>query len=195
MQEKELGDWQLLEKEEGPDLPLFKAEFRHMQNPRNGKVLKAIVLAVPDTINIIAITMRSELLLVEQFRFGIHRKLVELPAGLMDDNESPLEAAKRELLEETGYVAENWILLGKSFINPAYVNNACYHFLAQGAVQVAETLPDELEDLKVILYPLKDLGELLYSEILNDAVGVSAVAYLGKYLDAQARLDQRRISS
>ena len=154
MTPNELSDWKLLQKEEGPSLPLFKAEFRHMQNPRNGKVLKAIVLNVSDTINIIAITQELELILVEQFRFGINRKLVELPAGLMDGNESPIEAAKRELLEETGHIAESWTLLGKSFINPAYVNNSCYHFLAQGATLVAETSPDELEDLKVSLYPL-----------------------------------------
>jgi hypothetical protein len=85
-------------------------------------------------------------------------------------------------LEETGYIAHSWHLLGKSFLNPAYVNNACYHFLAQGATLVAETSPDELEDLRVSLYPMTDLRDLLDSELLSDAVGASALAHLGKYL-------------
>ena len=56
MEDHPLQRWELVKSEAGPDLPLFDAQFRHMRNPRNGSVLKAIVLEVPDTINIICTT-------------------------------------------------------------------------------------------------------------------------------------------
>jgi 8-oxo-dGTP pyrophosphatase MutT (NUDIX family) len=187
MEDPKILKWKLLASEPGPELPLFDTEFRHMENPRNGHILKAIVLHAPHTVNIIAVTSQMEWILVEQFRFGLDRSLVELPAGLMDRDETPLQAAKRELLEETGFAAENWTLLGQSHINPAYVTNCCYHFLALNAWQVGETLPDESEDLKVHLEKIKQLEDLTCTDRLTDAVGVAAVWYLQKYLTQRSK--------
>ncbi|NND34479.1 MAG: NUDIX hydrolase [Saprospiraceae bacterium] len=154
-----------------------------MENPRNQEVLKALVLHSPDTINVIALSRDLKWILVEQFRFGIDRCLIELPAGLMDGDESPLEAAKRELLEETGYVATNWTLLGESFLNPAYVTNRCYHFLAVDATYHRDISPDATEDLRVHLEPVTDLLGICQSDLLIDAVGNAAVSFLRKYLN------------
>lgn len=185
MDRQPLRDWTKIKSEKGPDLPLFEAEFRHMQNPRNGKILKAIVLKVPDTVNVIAVTRQNQLILVEQFRFGLNKCLRELPAGLIDDEEQPLEAARRELMEETGYQSEEWIFLGKSYVNPAYVNNACFHYLALNAEPVGNTSPDEFEDLRVDLMPIGDLRSLNASNLLSDAIGQAAVAALDRHLRRQ----------
>jgi ADP-ribose pyrophosphatase len=183
MDDRQIEWWEMLASEPGPELPLFKAEFRHMQNSRNGHRLKAIVLQAPHTVNIIAVTTEMEWILVEQYRFGLSTPLIELPAGFIDHQETPLEAAKRELLEETGYVAGSWTELGWSHINPAYVTNCCYHFLAREARYVGDGSPDESEDLKVHLQPLRDLGEVISNRTLCDAVGCAAVWNLQKYLD------------
>ncbi|MCB0686513.1 MAG: NUDIX hydrolase [Saprospiraceae bacterium] len=182
MVDKSLKDWDLIKEELGPDLPLFTARFQHMQNPRNGKSLKAIVLEVPDTINVICVTKESEIILVEQYRFGIGKLLKELPAGLLEDGEMPLEAAKRELREETGYISDDWTFLGKSFINPAYVTNACYHFLAIESSYEGGILPDETEDLKVHRVKIKAVSDLSNMQILEDAIGKAAFCALDQYL-------------
>ncbi|MCB0665434.1 MAG: NUDIX hydrolase [Saprospiraceae bacterium] len=187
MKEDQLKDWEKVESERGPDLPLFEAEFRHMRNPRNGKVLKAIVLKVPDTINIIAVTPNQELILVEQFRFGVNRSIVELPAGLIDEGETPLQAAERELMEETGYSSQDWHLLGKSYVNPAYVNNACYHYLALDAKYEGKTNPDEYEDLRVHLSRISGLDKLNEANLLVDAIGHAAISALGRFLGISNR--------
>lgn len=167
--------WALLETEVGPDLPLFDVEIRHMQNPRNETLLKAVVLKCADTINVVAVTPEKALVLVEQFRFGINQTITELPAGLIDDGEESLQAAQRELLEETGYAAKKWIYTGSTYLNPAYVNNICHHYLALDAVQVSALKLDSTEDVGVRL--VSDfIPQLLYKrKIIVDAIGVAAL--------------------
>jgi 8-oxo-dGTP pyrophosphatase MutT (NUDIX family) len=180
-----LTPWRRVKAEQGPELPLFEAEFRWMENPRNKEVLKALILKSPDTINVIAVTGERELILVEQFRFGIDECLLELPAGLMDFDEEPLQAARRELLEETGYLATSWTLLGESHLNPAYVTNRCYHFLAQGAYLKGAKSLDNHEDIRVYLIPVEDLTSITNTPLIKDAVGSAALLYLRKYIDNQ----------
>jgi len=174
-QGERIRPWALIKKETGPDLPLFDVEIRHMQNPRNETLLNAVVLKCADTINVVAITPERALVLVEQFRFGINQIVTELPAGLIDDGEKSLQAAKRELLEETGYTARKWIYTGSTYLNPAYVNNKCHHYLAVDAVQESTPKLDLTEDVGVRI--VNDFTpQLLYEgNIIVDAIGVAAL--------------------
>ncbi len=147
--------------------------------------MDALVLNARDTINVIAINDRGEWILVEQFRFGLNRPLVELPAGIIDPGESELEAAQRELREETGYESDNWYNLGSSWINPAYLTNRCTHFLARNAHKVADVSPDETEDLQVHAIPVHGLWELFSLSPLRDAVGNAALSYLKSFIEEQ----------
>ena len=185
MAKTQLPRWRKIKDERGPVLPLFDVEIRWMENPRNQQVLEALVLKAPDTINVIALTSMQELILVEQFRFGIDDCLLELPAGLMDGDEMPLEAAKRELLEETGYEASSWTFLGESFLNPAYVTNRCFHFLAQGATYKRAKSLDMHEDIKVHLITTHGMKDILNTTLIKDAIGSAALLYLSKHLDCQ----------
>ena len=168
-------DWKLLRKEDGPDIPLFKAEFHFYAHPLHSDVLKAIVLNARDTVNVIARTDNHEIALVQQFRFGIAKSLWELPAGLIDGDEEPIVAAKRELLEETGLQSDHWTYLGYSLINPAYVNNGCHHFLADRCIRVAEIRPDHFEQLEVGLYPEEKIMKMARSGEIRDAIGIAAL--------------------
>ncbi len=176
------SEWLLVKQEQGPDLPLFDVEFRHMKNPRNHFIIKALVLKCADTINVVAITPEQSLILVEQFRFGGDACMTELPAGLIDAGEAPLEAAKRELLEETGYEAKEWIYTGATFLNPAYVNNRCHHFIALDARKVAQLNMDASEDISVKIIREFDIDNFISSNILQDAIGLAALAKARSYL-------------
>lgn len=91
----------------------------------------------------------GELLVVEQFRHGVDRATLEVIGGVSEDGETPLDAAKRELLEETGHASENWINLGWCTPNPAIQDNRCHFFLARDCRQVSELQLDPGEELRV----------------------------------------------
>ncbi len=166
----------------GPKLPLFDVELKEMENPRNKSHLEVLVLKSPDTINVVAVTGENELVLVEQFRFGIQESLLELPAGLMDGEEDPLSAAKRELYEETGYQSSSWIATGVTYLNPAYVNNKCFHFLAIDARKVSKPDLDESEDISVHLISDFSVKQTIESNLIVDAIGVAALHKASQHL-------------
>ncbi len=168
--------WKLKNSRSGPKVPLFDVELKHMENPRNAAEIEAIVLHARDTVNVVALTKQRDLILVEQYRFGIDDSLIELPAGIIEGPEPPMESAKRELLEETGYQSEKWIQIGSSYINPAYVDNRCYHFLALDCETTVQTLQqDELEDLEVHLIPSDQISHFVIQGNLRDAISKAAL--------------------
>ena len=119
---KEERPWRIVRSESGPDLRIFSSRFEWIENPRNRKVLQAVILEARDWVNVVALTPEKKIIAVSQFRFGIRRQSLEIPAGLVDQGETPLQAAQRELGEETGYTASHWKFLGWSYTNPAFLN-------------------------------------------------------------------------
>ena len=109
----------------------------------------------PGAVAIVALTDRGEVVLERQFRYPLGRELVEIPAGKLEPGEGYLETGKRELLEETGYVAERWIRLG--LINNAvgYSDEAIELWLATG-LEKKEAKLDEGEFLEVFTLPFDE---------------------------------------
>lgn len=121
----------------------------------NGTILSPYhTIEFPDWVCAIALTQAREILLIEEYRHGVERLSVELPCGTPEDEaEDVLAAMKRELLEETGYAAEEWHALGSSTANTARQNNRVHSFLALDAHRVAEQKLDPGEIIKVHAVP------------------------------------------
>jgi ADP-ribose diphosphatase len=136
------------------------------------------VLEYPDWINVVAVTESDEVVLVRQYRHGIARVVLELPSGVVEANDgSPLETARRELLEETGYTSDSFRLTGILSANPATHSNLTHCFLATGCRKVAEPSPDEIEELEVVVVPLVRLGRLAREGALLQSLHVSSVFF------------------
>ncbi len=172
---KEIKPWSLVKITQGPDVPLFDMKVKTMRNPRNETVIDAIVLNAADTVNVVAIDQDGALIIVEQYRFGIDSISFELPAGVIDGTEEPVYAAQRELREETGYSSDTWTYLGRSFVNPAYVDNCCHHFLATDCKKTHEVNQDDLEDIKVHLVEKLVIPAFMTKHIVRDAIGKTAL--------------------
>lgn len=128
-----------------------------------------------DWCNVIAITPEDQLVLVWQYRFGTGAMSLEVPGGVIDPGETPLEAAARELREESGYEAASFELLTSVYPNPAMQGNVCHAFVARGAVPSGAQQFDELEELEVVLVDLAELPALLDEGVIGHALVVSAL--------------------
>ena len=117
-------------------------------------------------VGIVAITDDRRVVLVEQFRPPVNRKVMELPAGLSGDvvgseHESLIEAAKRELIEETGYSAARWTELAHGYSSPGLTDESIVLFLAEGLAKVGEGGGDDSEDITLHEVPLEHVFDWL----------------------------------
>jgi 8-oxo-dGTP pyrophosphatase MutT (NUDIX family) len=136
------------------------------------------VLEYPDWVNIIAITEDGEFVLERQYRHGLGNTCFELPCGVIEDGETPLEAAKRELLEETGYAGGTWQEWMTLSPNPATSNNLAHSFLAVGVTRVSDQHLDPTEDIDVYLKSPAYVRQLLEE---NQILQALMAAPLWKY--------------
>jgi ADP-ribose pyrophosphatase len=103
----------------------------------------------PGSVAIVAIDAQDRVVLVKQWRQPPRRELLELPAGIREEGEAPLETARRELREECGLHGGEWRELGHAWTTPGFVREDMTLFLATG-LEEGETDPDEGEDLRVV---------------------------------------------
>jgi ADP-ribose pyrophosphatase len=150
----------------------------------NGSVFEPYLIECGNWVNVIALTKNQEVVMVKQYRHGVGQILLEIPAGVMDaEDASPLQAAKRELLEETGYTSETFIQVGSVYPNPATHTNTTYSFLALDVEQVSQQHLDETEELEVSLVPFDELVSLAKTGGLPQALHISALFFALAYLE------------
>ena len=128
------------------------------------------VLEYPAWVNVIAITRQGDFVMIRQYRHGYDEVLTELCAGVVEDGESPLEAARRELLEETGYGGGSWqetITIGQ---NPSICNNMTHCFTATGVERVSDQHLDAGEDIEVLLMSREQVRRLLLHNEMKQAL-------------------------
>jgi len=113
-------------------------------------------------VNVVAVTKADEVVLIRQYRHGLEQVHYEIPAGTTDPGETALEpAARRELLEETGYGGGRWSPLVTLSANPALQDNLAHTFLAEDVVRLGEPHTEPGEDLRVHLVPVAELEALI----------------------------------
>lgn len=167
--------WRTERSERGENLLICRVRFDHMENPRTGEVLRRTVLETRDWVNVVALTRDERLVVVKQFRFGTGAVTLEIPGGVIDHGEAPLDAARRELREECGYSAREWTYLGAVEPNPAFHDNLCHHFLARGAERTHEQELDEGEDIVVAELALEEVRERILQGEIRHALVLTAL--------------------
>lgn len=128
------------------------------------------VLEYPTWVNIIARTRNGKYVMVEQYRHGLQEIFTELVAGIAEPGEEPIEAARRELLEETGYGNGEWRLNMVICANPGSQNNLTYSFIADGVEKISEQHLDTTEDVEVKLLDESEVIDLISSDKMKQAL-------------------------
>jgi 8-oxo-dGTP pyrophosphatase MutT (NUDIX family) len=148
--------------------------------PSGAEIPEYYVSEFPPWVNVVAVTPAREAVLVRQYRHGLGAVHFELPAGVVDPGDAgPEAAARRELLEETGYGGGRWTPLLTLSANPAITTNLTHSFLAEGVERVAATRHEATEDLRVHLVPVAELAALVDR---GEMVQALQVAPLLRYL-------------
>jgi len=166
--------WPLLTSKVLQDIPIYQLRQDTRQSPRTGKGHDFFVLDSRDWINVVPVTPEGNLVLIRQFRHGTASVTWEIPGGIMDlEHENPEQAARRELLEETGYEPEAMVFLGAVHPNPAIQNNRCHTFLAVNARPLQDQRLDTHEEIEVQeaswseVSRMVDQGQITHSLVLT----------------------------
>ena len=168
-----LKDWELLHSEIDRDYRVFKVKSERSVSPRTNKEGRFYVIDSNDWVNVIPVTDKGEVVMIRQWRHGSKEITLEIPGGLVDESD-PEDAAKRELLEETGYQGDRVTYLGSINPNPAIFSNLCHTYLIEGARKVSETDFDSDEDIEVELVPLSEIPSLLGTGVVTHALVIVA---------------------
>lgn len=134
---------------------------QRIELPHGGVIDEFHLISAPDWVGVLARTEDDEIVCVEQYRHGAGRASLELPAGVIDAGETALDAARRELLEETGYAAESIEPLLSTNTEPSRHTNRAHFFFAKGAKRVADQRLDPSEHIRVRLVEIAELLETI----------------------------------
>ena len=140
----------------------------------NIKSKKIVTLNSSHWVNIIPLTEADEIVFVKQFRHGINRETLEIPGGMVDNNESPMVAAKRELFEETGYVSGNIKNLGNVSPNPALFSNRVFSFLGLNSELKVPNIDTNGEISESVLIKRDQVSKLIKKGIIDHALVIVA---------------------
>src|ERR1035441_3907652 len=147
---------------------LFRVTEDQAVDAKTGFEIKRSVVRHGGSAVMMAVDKKKRILLVRQYRLPAEKYLWELPAGRLDAGEKPLQAAKRELIEETGYRARKWTKLASFFVSPGYVQERMTIFLARD-LTAGEATPMDDERIEARWFKRKEVAEMISTGKIEDA--------------------------
>jgi ADP-ribose pyrophosphatase len=167
--------WQRLDTEMVYRCRVFSLRRDRSRSPRTGSDHDFFVLDACDWVNVVPLTADQRVVMVRQYRHGVGDFTLEIPGGMVDEEDpSPMIAGRREMVEETGWDSERLIELGAVHPNPAIQGNRLHTFVALDVENRHETHFDTTEETEVELVPLDAIPGLVARGVITHALVISA---------------------
>jgi len=147
----------------------------------NGNRTEMAIVRHPGSTGIVPLFDDGTVVMVSQYRHPIGDYLLEIPAGTMEHGESPLSCARRELEEEVGLVAREFIEIAQIYIVPAYSDERIHVYLAKDLEASQQNL-DQDEIIHVVQYPLNEVMQMIGQGIITDALTILALQHTWRYI-------------
>lgn len=177
MANKLLRPWKTLSKETILNHNKYLSVENHVVELPDGRIIPDWAwVTIPDAAIVLVVSEDDQFICFRQIRYAVDGITLATVGGMIERDEEPLEAAKRELLEETGYAAEEWVSLGKYILDPNRGVANMHLFLALGARPVSEPVVDDLEDQELIFLSREEIEKALLAgefKVLTSSVVVS----------------------
>ncbi|MGA2140617.1 MAG: NUDIX hydrolase [Verrucomicrobiia bacterium] len=173
MKTKPTAPWQILDDAEVYSAPPWIKVHRQQIRLPNGRIVGYHQIVLPDYAIIAAQTADGKFVVERQYKHGIGTVSLFLPGGVIDHGEKPQQAAKRELLEETGYKADGWREIGVYVSNSNYGCGRAHVFISRNARKITEPNSGDLEDMEIVLL---DAPSLLRAVRSGKFMSLSSVA-------------------
>jgi 8-oxo-dGTP pyrophosphatase MutT (NUDIX family) len=179
--------WSLVSSRLKEEFPIFSLRIDRAVSPRTGKAHDFYVLKSSAWVNVIPLTPEREVVLIRQYRHGTRKVTLEIPGGIVEPQDTPEGAARRELREETGYEAMGMVSLGSVDPNPAFIETRCHSFLATDVRLTGGQAQDDKEDIQVLRRPMDEIPRLIRSgEITHSLVLAAFYRFYMEYLPSLA---------
>ncbi len=169
--------WRVLNRRYLLDRPWIKVREDHVRLPTGHEIEEFHVVEYPNWAAVVCLDTDDHLVFVEQYRHGIGRLSLELPAGVIEPDETPLDGARRELIEETGYASENWVTLGACATDPSNHSNYAHLFVARNAYPAQEQALDNEEVIRVRRLPMASLPAMLDAGEMVHGIHLTALLW------------------
>lgn len=144
----------------------------------NGKQAGREFIKHPGAVAVVPVTSDGKIVLVRQFRYPIGKAILEVPAGKLDKGENPDDCVKRELEEETGYIATRIQKLSSIYTTPGFTDEIIHLYLADG-LSLAKQCPDEDEFLDVEIYSKDEIKKMIADGTITDGKSLLALLLAG----------------
>lgn len=181
----EKGKWKVLKSEYLFRRPWLTVRRDCVELPDGRQNPEFYVLKYPDWVNVIAITEDGKFVMERQYRHGLGKTCFEIPAGVIEEGEDPLDAAKRELMEETGYGEGKWRKIMTVSGNSSTTDNLSHCYVAEGVRKISGQHLDSTEDLEIVLLDTAQVKDLMVNDQIKQAL---MAAPLWRYFSEQGLL-------